>query len=53
MVCAVKAKGVYNVTTGKQAQPRSTKAAEYTKWLKDDAIAIFRLSAAMERASMH
>lgn len=44
--CALKAKGVYNVASGMKVKPGVT--GDIEKWEKDDAIAMFTITAAME-----
>lgn len=45
--CALKAKGVYSVANGESIKPTND-AAKLEKWIKDDAIAMFTISSAME-----
>jgi len=48
MVCALKAKGVFGITSGTEALPSAENVASRTLWYKNDVIAMFTLTAAME-----
>ena len=50
MICVLKAKGVFDITCGIEKRPAATEtnAATLAKWSKDDAIAMFTLTAGRE-----